>query len=103
MNDEFHSMISMYFFDFAIVDKPLNIRLQSVVPVRGAKTYRGKGWVLSVSFCFHNCKGYHSKPWVREKGKTEVSGCVAGDGNSVEAIRKTEVITALCKGYQPSS
>ena len=35
MNDEFHSMISMYFFDFAIVDKPLNIRLQSVVPVRG--------------------------------------------------------------------
>ena len=28
-------MISMYFFDFAIVDKPLNIRLQNVVPVRG--------------------------------------------------------------------
>ena len=62
MNDEFHSMISMYFFDFAIVDKPLNIRFQSVVPVRGGeKTYRGRG-VLSVSFCFHNCKGYHSKP-----------------------------------------
>ena len=104
MNDEFHSMISMYFFDFAIVDKPLNIRLQSVVPVRGGeKTYRGREWVLSVSFCFHNCKAIIVNRRSEKKGKTEVSGCVAGDGNSAEAIRKTEVITALCKGYQPSS
>ena len=39
------------FFDFAIVDKPLNIRLQSVVPVRGdEKTYRGRGCGF---FLFH--------------------------------------------------
>lgn len=50
MNDEFHSMISMYFFDFAIVDKPLNIRLQSVVPVRGGEKRIGGG---SGFFLFH--------------------------------------------------
>lgn len=69
MNDEFHSMISMYFFDFAIVDKPLNIRLQSVVPVRGGrKNVSGEG-VGSFCFIFITAKAIIVNRRSEKKGK----------------------------------
>ena len=82
----------------------MNIRLQSVVPVRGGeKRIGGGGGFFLFHFVFITAKAIIVNRRSEKKGKTEVSGCVAGDGNSAEAIRKTEVITALCKGYQPSS
>lgn len=70
MNDEFHSMISMYFFDFAIVDKPLNIRLQSVVPVKGAKKrIGGRGGFFLFHFVFITVKVIIVNRGLEKKGK----------------------------------
>lgn len=92
MNDEFHSMISMYFFDFAIVDKPLNIRLQSVVPVRGGeKTYRGRGGFFLFHFGFITAKAIIVNRRSEKKGKQRFPAVLPEMGTAQKLYLKHEL------------
>lgn len=84
-------MISMYFFDFAIVDKPLNIRFQSVVPVRGGeKTYRGRGFFL-FHFVFITAKAIMVNRRSEKKGKQRFPAVLPEMGTAQKLYLKHEL------------